>query len=90
MSATTGWLVLVERSADETYGVAGRTLAAQLRRWLGVLLSIGLMAWAARRLQRAIAAQAAAFAAEREPRARSSRRRCGPWRADSTGTRSWA
>ena len=69
VSPTTGWLVVVERAADETYGTAGRTLATQLVvLWLGVILSITLIAWVARRLRRAVQAHAAALAAERATR----------------------
>lgn len=69
VSPTTGWLVMVDRPASETYGAAGVMLTVQLLAIaLGVLLSILLVWWAARRMSRAMQAQAAALTAERETR----------------------
>ncbi|MFN8623256.1 MAG: sensor histidine kinase [Chloroflexota bacterium] len=66
---TSGWLVLVERSAGETYGSATLTLVTQLLAIaLGVVAAVALLAWAARRLDRALKAQSAAYAAERVAR----------------------
>jgi signal transduction histidine kinase len=69
VSPTTGWLVMVDQPAAESYGAAGAMLAAQLLAIaVGVVLSILLVWWAARRLERAMQTQTAALAAERETR----------------------
>jgi signal transduction histidine kinase len=69
VSPTTGWLVLVDRPASESYGAAGVMLAVQLLAIAaGVVMSIALVWWAARRMDRAMQAQAAALTAERETR----------------------
>lgn len=58
MAPTAGWLVLVERSADEAFGAARTALAAQLIALaLGAAIAVLLLAWAGRRLDAAAIAE---------------------------------
>ena len=55
---TAGWLVLVERSADEAFGTARTALAAQvIALALGALIAVLLLLWAGRRLDAAAVAE---------------------------------
>jgi signal transduction histidine kinase len=61
----TGWLVLVERSAAGAFGAVNRAFIAALLAILGgAALSIGLLVWAARRLDVAVREQSRAYAHE--------------------------
>lgn len=58
MAPTAGWLVLVERSAEEAFGPARTALAAQLLALtLGAAIAVLLLIWAGKRLDAAAVAE---------------------------------
>ena len=64
MAPKAGWLVLVQRSADEAFGPARTGLVAQLAGLaLGATVAIVLLLWAGRRLDDAAEAQRRTLAA---------------------------